>query len=473
MKKTLKAAAALLLLAALLMGLSGGAQAENARPSRSDLDAIHAAIVYPDEEDYLEEYRYAVIAPAAGTYAARGYYNPRNLDLGSIAFHYDIEVTVIAVHKELSCVIDPATKRAGWVYTAYLGPKGAGVLEAPEVPAGGEYVDFAGLYDEDEIIALRGDGTLAFSNLERRFLPEDIAALRALTEVEALRAGTTSIAAMRKDGSVVCFVASDGYIDPETVKRVKAEEDAISAWNNVQDIVFPLADTVALLRDGSVVQQNRLDGGDFGLTQYPALKWKNVKKLIGGTTGEGGYLLALHSNGTVEVWPSPEAGCWSEGWTRPPENVVDISSSGWLHLCLLAGGTVAAGGTDGQYMREELDEWQDVVQICAGDTKAVGLKADGTVVHTSGFSLEDLDSWEGVMRLYCNSAADVVIGLREDGTLLAFTGGEATEEKRVIETWTDIAAVKIVESKYCFDGVAAWHPDGSIETVGFDLADLK
>ena len=103
-------------------GVTSNQTGLNAGPSSSDLDAIHADIVYPSSDSmYLENYKIAVINRNA-VYAFKDPMTKHDpMRKGN---YYTVtrgtEVTVLAESSGYSCVIINETQTAGWINSNYL-----------------------------------------------------------------------------------------------------------------------------------------------------------------------------------------------------------------------------------------------------------------------------------------------------------------------------------------------------------------
>ena len=85
--------------------------------------------------------------------------------------------------------------------------------------------------------------------------------------------------------------------------------------------------------------------------------------------------------------------------------------------------------------------WDDIVQVCAGDAAAVGLKDNGTVV-IAGRAPENVLSWNNIKEVYI-TPGNIVFGIQDNGRIECSYSGD--EEYFVnlsaIESWTNIAKI--------------------------------
>ncbi len=89
-------------------------------PSKQDLDELKTNIIYPNEDCYLDHYRYATVAAPQG-HSVNSYIGPDRS--GNVVYVKNGEkVTVLAEQKGFSCVIIESTQDARWVTSDYLEP---------------------------------------------------------------------------------------------------------------------------------------------------------------------------------------------------------------------------------------------------------------------------------------------------------------------------------------------------------------
>ena len=95
-------------------------RAQEKTPSKQDLDELETNIVYPEEDCYLDHYRYATVAAPQG-HSVNSYIGPDRS--GNVVYVKNGEkVTVLAEQKGFSCVIIESTQDARWVTSDYLKP---------------------------------------------------------------------------------------------------------------------------------------------------------------------------------------------------------------------------------------------------------------------------------------------------------------------------------------------------------------
>ena len=88
------------------------------KPGEADLNSIGSVIKYPDDKDYLDEYRYAVVSAPSG-HSIYSFGSAAHDGTPQTLLNNE-EVLILAEHKGYSCVIVLSQKKARWVNTEYL-----------------------------------------------------------------------------------------------------------------------------------------------------------------------------------------------------------------------------------------------------------------------------------------------------------------------------------------------------------------
>ena len=148
-----------------------------------------------------------------------------------------------------------------------------------------------------------------------------------------------------------------------------------------------------------------------------------------------------------------------EGW----KNIISVAAdSGCILGVKVDGTTVIAGGDK---MIANAAQWRDIVYITTGTAFVAGLRQNGTVAYTSYFENNDLAGWTGIVDLA--SRDHVLLGLKNDGTVLQ--KGRVTKKKEQTDPseWTDIVDVAVGENF-----VAGLKADGTVVVCG-SHQDLK
>ena len=159
--------------------------------------------------------------------------------------------------------------------------------------------------------------------------------------------------------------------------------------------------------------------------------------------------------------------------------VRDTIDGGQYHTVgLKVGGTVVAVGSDyvdAKYKgaRKAVEDWTNIVAICAGDNHTVGLRDDGTVVAVgyNEYGQCDVENWTDIVAISAGRCHTV--GLRADGTVVA-VGANASKDNGDykggpcdVEGWTDIVSVS----------AGRWHTvglksDGTVVAVGSNYSEI-
>ena len=127
---------------------------------------------------------------------------------------------------------------------------------------------------------------------------------------------------------------------------------------------------------------------------------------------------------------------------------------------LKADGTVVAVG-ENKYGQCNVNDWLDIVAICAGDDYTVGLKADGTVVAV-GYNKDgqcNVNGWRDIVAI--SAGFRHTVGLKADGTVVAVGDNEAGQCN--VNGWRDIVAISAGD-----DHTVGLKADGTVVAEGWN-----
>lgn len=143
-----------------------------------------------------------------------------------------------------------------------------------------------------------------------------------------------------------------------------------------------------------------------------------------------------------------------EGW----EQIIAVAAGERHAVGLRADGTVEAAG-DSLYGQCDVSDWQNIVAVAAGSMHTVGLRADGTVVAVGDnvYGQCDVSDWQNVVAVAAGEMHTV--GLCADGTVV--TAGSGDDGQCDVGDWRDI--VMLAAGPYHTIGVRA---DGTVVTCG-------
>ena len=179
---------------------------------------------------------------------------------------------------------------------------------------------------------------------------------------------------------------------------------------------------------------------DHDSGQYNVTEWSDIVAV----STEGYKTVGLKADGTVvESSKRYNEGCKVPGW----ENVVAVQTVCGCIIGLTSDGRVLAknGYTNLFELCNNISMWTDIVEISVVEQYdhvcAIGLKTDGTVVayQNSDIPCKDIDvsEWKDIVALSVNP--DLALALKSDGTVVV-QGREYY--KQCIETdWKDIVAI--------------------------------
>lgn len=335
---------------------------------------------------------------------------------------------------------------------------------------------YANFSDTGEALyAIRADGRVSLAALQD--YPEMARVEEVLTwrNIETIAGNYYTAAGLRKDGTVI----RTGSFDDDSLRQ------ETESWRNVVQIVTAYDHVIALRSDGTVLSSghdwmNDGPGTDSCITDghYDFSKWLNIKKLVSGGCAAGWTVLGLCSDGTVVDTTQSYLGEQPEeyDWSGEARNVVDVVSSGWLHVALKSDGTVICKGIDSWMRRDALSQWRDIIQVViVGESTVVGLRRDGTVISTNEEQQLDASAgWYDINVLY--GSEEYLIGLRADGTAAALctmyyeygeSDAQASANTRQIESWEDLQRMYVQGQT-----VIGWQADGTPLSINFDYRDL-
>lgn len=208
----------------------------------------------------------------------------------------------------------------------------------------------------DKFYGLRSDGTVVFGNNSLN----DSDKWTDIIKIEMGNYSDSPLVGLKKDGTVV------------TNKDYDFEE--VNEWSDVKDISVCSSIIAAITNSGQVMVATKSGKDDHGACNVDDWDDLDIVQVSAG----GGYTAALLEDGTV------------------------------ITTELIGSGLVAENYID------EVEDWTDITQICAGITQIAGITSDGRVVvaHTEEYNY-DVSYWRDVVKLI--SGEDVLIGIRKDG----------------------------------------------------------
>ena len=264
-------------------------------------------------------------------------------------------------------------------------------------------------------LALKADGTVYYTATPNMMtdlqkLESTCKVLEGWSGLCSVAAGYTHLVGLKADGTVVAAGDND------------RGQCNVEAWTEVVAIAAGMYYTVGVKADGTLVfagDTSAIGQIDTDVTDVVAVSASDY------------MLVVLLQDGTVRTWASN--GRSSEGW----EEAVQVCSGYAGPAALKADGTLLIADTE-NLDNFKAEDWTGLVRIALRGN-LIGLKADGTMI-SCGYDMDGqchVGYWEDVVDIY--SVSDVSVGVRRDGTLI-HTGGSTwnTEE---IDTWTGILVV--------------------------------
>ena len=195
-----------------------------------------------------------------------------------------------------------------------------------------------------------------------------------------------------------------------TVVATSYKIDGVAEWTDIIKIRmgnYSNSPIVGLKKDGTVVTNKKYDFEEVN-------EWSDVKDISVGSDN----IAAITNSGEVLVAGNNDHGaCNVDDWSDL--DIVQVSAGGGYTAALLEDGTVITTELIGpdlvasKYI-DEVEDWTNITQICAGITQIAGITSDGKVVVAStGEYNYSVSGWENVVKLVGGEGA--LIGITENG----------------------------------------------------------
>ena len=317
------------------------------------------------------------------------------------------------------------------------------------------------LRENGSVQALYGDAVrLPYS--ETSYDRESLRSFGSMKNVVQLADFSFAIAALCDDGSVdivkTCLDNSD-YSD-------------IEAWRDIVQLSGGYQLLMGLRKDGCV----EVGGDDHSepysheqgeLSVFEQIRtWTDMTRVLAGCCAAGQYAVGLRQDGTLRF-----NGVYDPfGWNDTGERIVDFDCSGWGLVAVCEDGRIIAGGEDA-YSYGELLQGSGYIGAVCGDTLAIGLKTDGTLVSTR----EDdypVGQYEGIVHLqrcFPNAGDSTTVAFRKDGSIAFLTPYLSGPVKEEAESWTGIKRIWMSPDAGFMLGL---REDGTLIAAGLELEEL-
>lgn len=263
-------------------------------------------------------------------------------------------------------------------------------------------------------LAIRTDGTILSVGINIDGVHE----ANGWRDLIALSVGSSHSLGLRADGRVIAA----GWN--------KNSQCNVQDWREITQIAAGYYHSVGLRRDGTVVTV-----GDDRDEKHLILGWREIVSVSAGYR----FTVGLRSDGTVVAVGNDSGGQCKVGAWRNIQQV----SAGFAHTVgLLADGTAVAAGSN-LYGQCDVSSWRELIGISAGKFHTVGLKRDGTVVVVGCLQKkDDLAPWKSIMEQWKNvveiCAGDgITVAVCADGRALA-AGNELLNQSKVVNEWSGI-----------------------------------
>ncbi len=219
-----------------------------------------------------------------------------------------------------------------------------------------------------------------------------------------------------------------------------AEE--MNDWTEIVAIATGHNYVIGLKNDGSLVRAGHNGDGQTNVTS-----WKNITAIATAWRRTVG----LAEDGTIYI-----TGYGSSNQLKEIERAKANEETAWTDIVAIAtgGGHYTVGHTvglkanghvvtvgDNSWGQRQVEHWENIVAIAAGDKHTVGLTTDGKVLVAGDPATTAVDEngaiigWDHIVKIAAGTG--YTLGLREDGTVLA-VGFDAQGQIPEPQEWTGI-----------------------------------
>lgn len=235
------------------------------------------------------------------------------------------------------------------------------------------------------------------------------------------------------DGYGECTIGlkKDGTVEV-TGKLSQNQKEKISEWNHIVDVAAGELFVVALRSDGTVLAEGHNGNGQCNLDEWQAHEVVDIDAGWSFTVGltDSGELLFAGKADKLKSDYEKDKDAWKD--------VIKIAASGGEsgdnpniqrgggHVVgLKSGKTVVVIGDD-EWKQKQVDDeqWEDIVDIAAGDWYTVARRADGTILitgenkpRTHYIEQEKMDEWKELKIKEIAAGYGQTIIMTEDGTV--------------------------------------------------------
>ena len=199
----------------------------------------------------------------------------------------------------------------------------------------------------------------------------------------------------------------------------------MSSWKDITSICACGGHNVGLKSDGTVVAT-----GDNEYGQCNVSSWKDIVSICAGIY----HTVGLKSDGTV-VAPGKNDGSQFDVESFMKQYFPNLNQTQNKPVFFTKDNNVQC----------DVDSWNDIVSICAGENHTVGLRLDGTVVATgtNGSNQCNVKSWKDIVSIGIGADGISTVGIKSDGTLIS-TSKSVNKE---LSNYRLFASVNTIQNK--------------------------
>lgn len=273
-------------------------------------------------------------------------------------------------------------------------------------------------------------------------LEECKTAIRRLAFSNTISAGVRFSSGVTEDGKVEFAGTDPGY------------KEKLSTWSDIVSISAKGHFIIGLKNDGTVVTT-----GQIGNYRIDTSDWRDIISVSAGEL----FIVGLKKDGTLTAQGHNGDGQtdideWSNIVTvaTGPRHTVGLDTSGTIHM------TGFGSVEQLKFIEAHKDEWTDIVAISAGGRRysyTAALKKDKSVVvaYPNNSHRFDVNDWDDIIAIAAGDSH--LVGLKSNGQVVVATLDSGKSE--IIDGWENI---KAISAGYEF--TLALTENGNVEGIG-------
>ena len=250
-----------------------------------------------------------------------------------------------------------------------------------------------------------------------------------------MRKRISLLLAMLQTCSIFTAFAESGV---KNVEAIEIDESAPDSYVDSKEGKYKEA--IRMLETGNVWQAYKAFV-EVGLDYKDASKYvASIEKAVNNchqklAVGDDGHIVGVKADGTVLAAGKNDHGqCNVEGW----ENIIAVAAGDYFTIGLKSDGTLVATGSP-EYSQTSIRGWNDVIAISADGRNTIGLRSNGTVLATgwNEYGQCDVNGWSDITAV--STSGTHTLGLKKDGTVVVT--GKNFHGECSVSGWKDIVGI--------------------------------